>query len=117
MVLLWFHAGLLLAGKRERFVQTTTAYFAATLLFVPLLVPLESMLRPFMVNQEAMRTAPALLVFPGAALGIWAIVVQARIAGAAFEWRTFRSIVFILAMNFLSALMLGLMFGVPKTGP
>ena len=111
---LWFRASLALAKKIERFVQTTTAYFAATTLFLPLLVPLEAVLRPYMISQEAMREAPVMLVFPGAALGVWGLVVQARITRDAFEWRLFRGILFILAMNFLSALVLGVMFGAPQ---
>lgn len=111
---LWFRTSLVVAKKLERFVQTVTAYFAATTLFLPVLVPLESFLRPYMVSQEAMRTAPALLVFSGAALGVWGLVVQGRIARDAFEWRLFGGIVFILGMNFVSAIVLGLIFGVPQ---
>ena len=115
-VLLWFRISLVLAKKPERFVQTSTAYFAATSLFLPLLVPLESVLRPYLASQEAMRSAPAMLVLSGAAIGIWGLVVQSHIVRNAFEWNLFRGILFILAMNFLSALMLGLVFGVPQSG-
>lgn len=114
---LWFRASLALAKKLERFTQTTTAYFAATTLFLPVLAPIEAVLRPFMVSQEAMRAAPVMLVFPGAALGIWGLIVQARIVRDAFEWQTFRGLVFILALNFLNALVLGMMFGVPQLEP
>ena len=42
IAVLWFRAGLVAAKKRERFTQTTAAYFAATTMFLPVLVPLES---------------------------------------------------------------------------
>jgi hypothetical protein len=111
---LLLHAGLVAANKRERFTQTTTAYFAASTLFLPILVPLESMMRPFMSSPEAMREAPVTLVVPGAVFGIWAILVQARVVRSAFEWRLFLAIIFIIAMNFVSALLLALLFGTPK---
>jgi hypothetical protein len=112
--MLWFQAALAVAKKPERFVQTTTAYFAATCLFLPVTLPLESALRPFMASKEAMSDAPALLVFPGLAIGIWLIIVQARIVRSAFEWRTFQSILFILALDFVGAVLLGMLFGISR---
>ena len=114
ILLLWFRASFAVAQKRERFVQTMTAYLAASTVFLPALVPLASALQPFMADPEKVQQPPALLLLAAIVVLVWMVTVQARIVRAAFEWPYFVSIVFILAQNFVSAYLLASMFGTAR---
>ena len=114
ILLLWFRASFEVAQKRERFVQTMTAYLTASTVFMPALVPLASALQPFMADPENIKQPPAMVLIPAVVVLFWMVTVQARIVRAAFEWPLFLSIVFILAQNFVSAFLLALMFGTPR---
>jgi hypothetical protein len=116
-LLLWFHVAFLVAQKRERFVQTMTAIFAASVLFMPVLVPLASALQPYFADAQSVKQPPGSIVLPAGLFAIWLLTVQVRIVRSAFEWRWFVSIIFIFAQNFMSAYLLGLLFGAPKPGP
>lgn len=112
-LMLWFHAALSLAQKRERFVQTMTAVFATSTLFVPVLVPLASAMQPFMANPENVQPPPGSVVMPAAIFALWLLAVEVRIVRSAFEWPLFVSIVFVLAQNFVTTWLLGLLFATP----
>jgi hypothetical protein len=114
IALLWFHIALGLVGKRERFVQTMTAMFAVSTLFLPVLIPLISRLRPFLADADATVQPPAGIVLPAVILGIWMLAAYVRIVRSAFEWRVFPSVAFILAQNFVSAFLLGVLFAGPR---
>jgi hypothetical protein len=115
LVLVWFQAGLSLAQKRERFVQTVTAIFIVSTLFLPILVPLFAAMQPYMADPENVPPPPGFVVLAAVAFAVWLLVIEARIVRSAFEWPTFLSIVFILAQNFVSAWLLGLLFATPGT--
>jgi hypothetical protein len=114
ILLLWFRASFEVAQKRERFVQTMTAYILASTVFMPALVPLAAALQPFMADPENVKQPPAMVLIPAVVVLVWMVAVQARIVRAAFEWPWLLSIVFILAQNFVSAFLLALMFGTPR---
>ena len=113
VTLLWFQVAFALVNKPERFVQTTSAFFGAYTLFVPALLPLFVMLLPFIEKQDPANPPPAMPTLLAAALGIWLLIVQVRIVRAAFEWPYFASIIFIFGLNIASALVYGMLFGVP----
>jgi hypothetical protein len=114
VALLWFHVALGLVGKRERFVQTMTAMFAISTLFLPVLIPLISRLRPFLAATDNSVQPPVSIVLPAVVLGIWMLAAYVRIVRSAFEWRVFPSVAFILAQNFATAFLLGLLFAGPR---
>jgi hypothetical protein len=95
-------------------VQTMTAVFAVSTLFVPVLAPLESVLRPFAADPENVKPPPGIVLIPAAVLSLWLLIAQVRIVRSAFEWTFFPSLVFILAQYFASAILLSLLFGVPR---
>jgi hypothetical protein len=109
-MVLWFHTALSLAQKRERFVQTMTAVFATSMLFLPALAPLFAALQPFLAEPEKAGQPPGNILLLGAVLGIWFVVVQVRIVRSAFEWPWFLSILFFLAQNFVSMWLLSSLF-------
>jgi hypothetical protein len=113
VTLLGFRLAFVLANKRERFQQTATAIFATTTLFLPALIPMVTALLPYLGKPDPAVDPPAALSFLCALFAIWLLIVQARIVRAAFEWPYFVSIIFIFGLNFASALVYGVLFGVP----
>ena len=113
VTLLWFQVAFALANKSERFLQTATAIFGATTLFLPALIPMVVTLLPFLETKDPLVNPPAALSILAALLAIWLLTVQVRIVRAAFEWPTFAAIIFIFGLNFAAALVYGVLFGVP----
>jgi len=111
--LLGLRAAFLLAKKPERFLQTTTAMFSCTTLFVPALIPMSATLLPYIEKSDPAMPPPAALSLLAAVLGIWLLVVQVRILRAAFEWHWIAALVFFFSLNIASALVYGVLFGVP----
>jgi hypothetical protein len=112
--MLWFQAALTLAQKRERLVQTLTAFFAASALFMPVLVPLAAALQPYMADPDNVKPPPGGVVLPAAVFTLWLLAVQVRIVRSAFEWPIFLSIVFVLAQQFVGTWLLALLFATPR---
>jgi hypothetical protein len=111
--LVWFRVAFSLANKPERFLQTCIAIFGITTLFVPALIPMIATLLPYIEKPDPMVNPPAALSLLAALLGIWLLIVQVRIVRAAFEWPLVGAIIFIFGLNFASALVYGMLFGVP----
>jgi hypothetical protein len=107
--LAWFRIAFQLAGKPERFTQTATAIFATSTLFIPALAMIGSLM-PYM-QKGATTPPPALTSFLTAFIAIWMFVILIRIVRAAFEWTWPRSILFVLAANFVPMIILALLFG------
>ncbi|MEO8061457.1 MAG: hypothetical protein ABI821_01780 [Pseudomonadota bacterium] len=107
--LAWFRIAFQLAGKPERFTQTATAIFATSTLFIPALAMVGSLM-PYMAK-GATSQPPAMTSFLTAFIGIWMVVILIRIVRAAFEWTWPRSILFVLAANFVPMIILSLVFG------
>jgi hypothetical protein len=114
VTVLWFQLAFALANKPERFLQTATAIFATTTLFLPALIPLVTALLPYLDKPDPAVDPPAALSILCALLAIWLLIVQVRIVRAAFEWPYFAAIIFIFGLNFASALVYGVLFGVPS---
>ena len=114
VTVLWFQLAFMLANKPERFLQTATAIFATTTLFLPALIPLVTALLPYLDKPDPAVDPPAALSILCALLAIWLLIVQVRIVRAAFEWPNFVAIIFIFGLNFASALVYGVLFGVPS---
>jgi len=113
VTLVWFRVAFGFVNKPERFLQTSAAVFGTNTLFVPALIPMVAELLPFLEKPEPTASPPALLSLLAAVLGIWLLTVQVRIVRAAFEWHFIAAIIFIFGMNFASALVYGMLFGVP----
>jgi hypothetical protein len=111
--LLWFRVAFSLANKPERFLQTSTAIFGVTTLFIPALIPMIATLLPYIEKPDPLVSPPAALSLLAAVLGIWLLIAQVRIVRAAFEWPLVAAIIFIFGLNFASALVYGMLFGVP----
>jgi hypothetical protein len=107
--LLWFRIGFQLAGKPERFTQTATAIFATSILFIPSLAMIGSLM-PYM-EKGATAQPPALASFFSAFIMIWMIVILVRIVRSAFEWNWPRSIFFVIGANLVPIIILSLVFG------
>jgi hypothetical protein len=107
--LLWFWIAFQLAGKPERFTQTAIAIFATSTFFIPALA-LVGTLVPYM-NKGATGQPPPLTSFLTAFIAIWVFVILVRIVRSAFEWGWPRTIVFVLAANFVPMIILSLVFG------
>ena len=107
--LLWFWIAFRIARKPERFVQTMTAVFATSMLFIPALAMVGALL-PYM-KEGSTAQPPAMLSFLTAFAGIWMVVILVRIVRSAFEWNWPRSIGFVLAANFVPVIILSLIFG------
>jgi hypothetical protein len=113
VTLFWFRVAFSLVNKPERFLQTSTAIFGTNTLFVPALIPMVAELLPFLEKPDPAVSPPAALSLMAALLGIWLLTVQVRIVRTAFEWHFIAAILFIFGMNFASALVYGMLFGVP----
>jgi hypothetical protein len=107
--LLWFWIAFRIVRKPERFVQTMTAVFATSTVFIPAL-PMVGALLPSM-KEGATVQPPAMLSFLTAFVGIWMVVILVRIVRAAFEWSWPISIAFLFAANFIPVIFLSLIFG------
>ena len=114
VTVLWFQLAFTLANKPERFLQTATAIFATTTLFLPALIPLVTALLPYLDKPDPAVDPPAAPSILCALLAIWLLTVQVRIVRAAFEWPYVAAIIFIFGLNFASALVYGVLFGVPS---
>jgi hypothetical protein len=111
--LLWFRVAFSLANKPERFLQTSTAIFGITTLFIPALIPMIATMLPYIEKPDPMMNPPAALSLLAAILGIWLLIIQVRIVSAAFEWHWLVALIFIFGLNFASAVVYGVLFVVP----
>ncbi len=110
---LWcFDIALRIAGKRERFTQTMTAWFCMSALFLPALAPILVTLESYIAKPEAGSAAPYALYLLFMLLGGWLVVVMVRIIRAAFDWNYLISTIFFLGFQFGGYVILTLLFGV-----
>ncbi len=113
VTLLWFDVAFRITKKRERFVQTITALFAVSALFLPALMPLAGALLPHLEKQDPATPPPFALSIVTAVIAVWMLIVQVRIVRAAYEWPYFVSIIFLFGQNIAGAVIYWLVFGVP----
>ena len=92
-MLLWIWLVVRLAHHPERFLQTTTAVFGFQLVLAPLFTL--GMALFLKVRGDPSWELPASLLIM--ALGIWALVVNARILQSATQWPVFACAALVLA--------------------
>jgi hypothetical protein len=111
VMVVWFRFLLTMANKRERFLQTLTALFSVSALFLPLLIPLVPPLAPYFQEPQPTEPPPALPMLVGAAVGFWALVLEIRIVRAAFECPWVVAIMLVLSEIFVSNIVGMILFG------
>jgi hypothetical protein len=114
--LVWSGAILRLAGKPERFLQTLTAVFGIQIILAPALV--FSGWFYITYQKDPKLSGPAMLL--GAIVGIWMLVIQARILRSATGWQIFLCVMLALAGDLVTQLLINGMFpqavAVPAAG-
>jgi hypothetical protein len=81
-VLAWYWALLRLAGRPERFLQTTSAVFG----FEIILLPAYGVVRMMLPEQTAELSPRVPILLAGAAIEIWTLAVNGRIVRSATQW-------------------------------
>ena len=110
LMLLWLNLLLRFARRPERFLQTATAVFGFQLVLAPVFAAgMWAYLR--YSADEAMKLPASLIIV---ALGLWALVVNARIIRAATDWPMVACIGLVLAEALLARGALLLVF--PEVG-
>lgn len=112
VMLLWFHGALVLAKKRERFLQTMTALFAVNAIFLPVIMPLYRAVAPYLEKPDPNVPPPAMLGLLLAFTSIWALVVEVRIVRAAFECPWIGAVLLIFGEALFAIVVFALLFGV-----
>jgi len=111
--LLWFQVAFVLERKRERFLQTMTALFGVNALFMPFVTPVLVAMLPYMEKPDPSTPPPAVMSLLLLMLGIWQLIALVRIVRSAFEWNYVAVVIFVLAQNFATLVIVGALFGVP----
>ena len=115
-LLAWYHTALIIARKRERFLQTVTALLAVNAVFLPAAAPMYSALMPYIEKADSASPPPGALLMLALAVGIWVLVVLVRIVRSAFEWGWLASVLLLLGGLFVPAVIVSAMFsGSPNT--
>jgi hypothetical protein len=91
--LAWYFALLRLAGRGERFLQTTTAVFGFQAVLSPLLIAAAWLWRRYW--QDATWQLPVAVA--GLVLLAWLIAASSHIVKAALEWPTAASVALVIA--------------------
>lgn len=110
VALLWLVAVLQLAHKPERFLQTATAVFGFQLVMAPLIIMAAALF--LRVREDPVWEVPMMLLL--AALGIWTVMVNARILVAATQWPGILCVALIIGEAIVSRLILQAL--VPELG-
>jgi hypothetical protein len=113
VMILWFHAALMVAQKRERLLQTLNAIFGVSALFLPVVIPLLRALTPYLEKPDPNVPPPAALALVTFFVLIWLLVVQVRIVREAFECRWIGAILLLVGEFFAAGFVSMLLFGVP----
>jgi hypothetical protein len=109
--LVWYRVALVLANKRERFVQMMTALFASWVLIKPVALPMQLTL--FLQSRaEVPQPASALLLLVLCLL-VWLFVITVRIVRSTFEWATVGSIAMVLAQEVVMIMLFVMLFVEP----
>jgi len=111
VLLAWFHAALIIARKRERYLQTMTALFAVNALFLPAVIPMYTALMPYLEKADPANPPPAALLLLALALSIWVLVIQVRIVRAAFECPWLGAFLLMIGEIFFAGMVSMLFFG------
>jgi hypothetical protein len=104
--LAWYAALLQLAGRRERFLQTTTGVFGFQSVLSPLLIASEWLMRRF--GQDTTWQLP--IAVAGLALVIWLIAANSHVVKAALEWSSAWSVALVILQIIAGQLLLLALF-------
>ena len=104
--LVWFGAILRLAGRPERFLQTLAAMFGIQIILAPALV----FAGWFYITYQKDPTLGGPAILLGAIVGIWTLVIQARILRSATGWQIFLCVMLALARELVAQLLINGMF-------
>lgn len=109
--LLWYRVLLGVFGKSERFQQTMTAIFGVNCLLTPFLVPIETLVRPF-VEKPNDASPWVVLLLP---LAVYVIYVTARILRSAIDRPMFQCVALVLLHTLLEPFVMGAFLDIPVT--
>ena len=113
-LLAWYHTALIIARKRERFLQTVTALLAVNAVFLPAAAPMYSALMPYIEKADSASPPPGALLMLALAVGIWVLVVLVRIVRLAFECSWLGALLLVVGEIFFGGLVTMLIFGSPE---
>lgn len=105
---------LRLAGKPERFVQTATAIFGCHFVLAPVLLLVAWLFLRYGGADGDWQAPVLILTF---AVGVWVLMIAARILRSATEWPMVACVAAILALEMLTRLVLVLLFPQLLTTP
>jgi hypothetical protein len=91
-VLAWYWALMRIAGRPERFLQTSSAIFG----FQTILLPAFMVATWLYLSQQKADQLQLPVVFFIVALAVWTLAVNSRIVRAATEWPLFACVVLVL---------------------
>ena len=103
----WYWALMRLAGRPERFLQTTSAIFGVQVVVLAIAF---IVLALAMLTQGPSAPLPALAVFVVFGLRIWLLVLNVRIVQAATQWSGAKAVVSVLAQALLIFVVLMVLF-------
>ncbi|MGQ0833917.1 MAG: hypothetical protein ACT4O5_03190 [Gammaproteobacteria bacterium] len=109
-MLAWYAILLRLAGKPERFMQTTSAVFGFQAVLAPLLVATGWLMRRY--QQDASWQFP--LTMLGVALVVWIIAANSQVLKAALEWPMVTCIAVVVLQIIAGELLLHSLFPSPR---
>jgi hypothetical protein len=100
---------LQLAGRPERYLQTTTAMFGYLAVLSPIMACIGSLIERF--QPQPMVQFPFALI--GLGLLVWMITIGYQVLKAALEWSTLASIVLVLLWIFTGEVLITFLFPAP----
>ncbi|RYZ58990.1 MAG: hypothetical protein EOP08_15810 [Proteobacteria bacterium] len=103
----WYWALMRLAGRPERFLQTTSAIFGVQVIVLAIAL---AILVLSILAQSPAEPLPAVAVFAVFGLRIWLLVLNVRIVQAATSWSAGKSVLSVLAQALLIFLVLMVLF-------
>lgn len=104
----WYAAVLRIAGRPERFLQTTTAVFGFQAVLSPLMVAAVALTRRF--TQDSVWQFPVMLM--SIVVFIWIIVANSHIVKAALEWSMPPSVALVILQTLAGYLLVMELFPV-----
>jgi hypothetical protein len=114
VMLLWYHWALHIAQKRERYLQTLTALFGVSAMFLPVLMPLVGAMMPYLEKADPNSPPPAALLIMTMVVLFWGLLVNVRIVRVSFETSWVGAVLLVLGEGFATLFVLGLFLSDPS---
>ena len=114
VMLVWYQWALHIVQKRERYLQTLTALFGVSAMFLPVLMPLVGAMLPYMEKADPNSPPPAALLIMTMVVLFWGLLVNVRIVRVAFETSWLGAVLLVLGEGFATLFVLGLILGDPS---